>query len=248
MPNRTLALLRSSIGRKALMALTGLALIGFLVVHLVGNLTLLADRDGATFNAYAHAIETNPLLPAAEIGLIALFLVHIALGIRQALAQREARPQRYRQFESHGRRKLATSSMLVTGLIVLVFLVIHVADFRLARRDPEGLAAMVVRRLREPTGAAVYLLGVLALGVHLWHAFQSLFQTLGLRHPRYTPLIERAGMGVSVVLALGFALLPVYTWMIGSKSGSGPSAQASSQAPPADPTPAGAPLSITEVR
>ncbi len=227
MKSRLLALAISPIGRKALMALTGLALIGFLVVHLLGNLTLLADNDGSAFNAYAHAIESNPLLPAAEIGLLALFLAHIALGIRQAAANREARPIGYRQFSSHGNRKVSTSAMLVTGLIVLVFLVIHVSDFRLAERDPAGLAAMVVARLQQPLGAAIYLLGLLALGIHLWHAFQSLFQSLGLAHPQYTPLIQKLGMALSLLLTLGFIALPVYTWLaIPSGAKASPSAQA----------------------
>lgn len=203
------AFLRSSIGRKFMMSLTGAALIAFALVHLLGNLTLYADSDGTAFNSYAHLLETNPLLPLAEIGLAVLFVVHIGLGIRTALDNREARPSRYKDLAPHGNRSVASTTMIVTGLLVLVFLVVHLVDFRFAERHPDGLAHMVVERLAQPLGAVVYLVGVVALGVHLWHAFQSVFQTLGLYHPRYRPMVVKAGWAVAVVVGLGFATFPL---------------------------------------
>jgi len=209
MLQRFSAFLRSSIGRKLLMSLTGAALMLFVLVHLLGNLTLYVDSDGAAFNAYAHLLEENPLLSLAEIGLLALFVIHIGLGIRTALDNREARPVRYKDLESHGNRTVASTTMIVTGLIVLVFLVVHLLDFRFAERHPDGLAYMLVQRLAGPLGAVVYLIGVGALGVHLWHAFQSVFQTLGLYHPRYRPMVIKAGWALAVVVGLGFATFPV---------------------------------------
>jgi len=191
------------------MSLTGAALIGFTLVHLLGNTTLYADSDGTAFNHYAHLLSSNPLLPLAEIGLAVLFVIHIALGIRTALDNREARPTRYKDLAPHGNRTLASMTMIVTGLIVLVFLIIHLLDFRLGGPHPEGLAASVVARLSKPLGAVIYLVGVCALGVHLWHAFQSVFQTLGLYHPRYRPMVVKAGWVVAVVVGLGFATFPV---------------------------------------
>jgi succinate dehydrogenase / fumarate reductase cytochrome b subunit len=99
--------------------------------------------------------------------------------------------------------------MIVSGAVVLVFLIVHLLDFRLAERDPAGLAAMVVRRLSTPLGATIYLVGVGVLGVHLWHAFQSALQTLGLRAGAYAPLIRGVGMVVAVALAIVFATFPV---------------------------------------
>lgn len=203
------AFLRSSIGRKFAMALTGAALALFVLIHLIGNLTLFADAEGLAFNAYAHTLESSPLLPLAEIGLAALFVVHIYLGIRTALDNRDARPGRYKDLAPHGNRTLASTSMIVTGLLVGAFLVVHLIDFRLAPRDADGLASMVVVRLSKPLGAAIYLIGVLALGVHLWHAFQSLFQTLGLNHPRYRPLIVKSGWAFALLIGGGFAAFPV---------------------------------------
>jgi succinate dehydrogenase / fumarate reductase cytochrome b subunit len=209
MLHRLAAFLRSSIGRKLVMSLTGAALIAFVLVHLLGNLTLYADTDGAAFNSYAHLLEVNPLLPLAEIGLTVLFVVHIGLGIRTALDNREARPTRYKDLAPHGNRTLASTTMIVTGLLVLVFLVVHLIDFRFAERHADGLAYMVVQRLATPLGAVVYLIGVVALGVHLWHAVQSVFQTLGLYHPRYRPMVVKAGWVLAVLVGLGFATFPL---------------------------------------
>ena len=204
------AFLRSSIGKKVAMALTGLLLIGFLVVHALGNLTLYADTDGTAFNAYAHKLESlGPLKLAAEVGLTALFVAHIALGLRTALGNREARPQRYKELAPKGGRTVASMTMIVTGLVVLVFLVIHIIDFRLADFSQVGLAALVIERLTSPIGAAIYFFGMLVLGVHLWHGFQSLVQTLGLRHPTYTGAIRNLGMVLAIAIAGLFASFPV---------------------------------------
>ena len=232
------AFLQSSIGRKFVMALTGAALALFVLIHLLGNLTLFADAEGLAFNAYAHTLERSPLLPLAEIGLAALFVVHIYLGIRTALENREARPARYKDLAPHGHRTLASTSMIVTGLLVLTFLVVHLIDFRLAPRDAEGLASMVIVRLSKPIGAAIYLVGVVALGVHLWHAFQSLFQTLGLNHPRYRPLIVRAGWAFSVLIALGFAAFPVAIFASSGSFGRPRAPSAQVEAPHSDAAPA----------
>jgi succinate dehydrogenase / fumarate reductase cytochrome b subunit len=218
--------LRSSIGRKFLMSLTGAGLMAFVLVHLLGNLTLFADSTGEAFDRYAHALESSPLLPLAEIGLVVLFVVHLALGIRLALDNRDARPKRYKGLEAHGERSLASLTMPVTGVLVLVFVVVHLLDFRLAERSPEGLAAMVVQRLRAPLSAAVYVVGVVALGVHLWHAFQSAFQSLGLFQPRYRGAVRNAGRAFAVAIALGFAAFPLAIALVPEGLGQGPAPDA----------------------
>lgn len=210
----------SSIGKKVLMALSGLALIGFLFVHVAGNLSLFADGEGTAFNAYAGKLEaTQPLLFVAEIALLALFVVHVSLALVVTRGNQEARRKGYAVRSSLGRRTLASSSMVVTGLLVLVFLVIHVVDFRLprvmGREGYDDLAAVVKARLASPAGAAIYLAGVAALGVHLRHAFHSALQTLGLQHPRYTPWLQRVGVAIAVLLFLGFASFPVVLFLGG---------------------------------
>lgn len=219
------------------MALTGAGLIGFVLVHLAGNLTLFADETGATFDAYAGAIAHNPLLPLAEIGLVVLFGVHLGLGIRVALDNREARKHRYKQLAAHGDRSAASMTMILTGLVIGAFLVVHLLDFRLGNNEPEGLGGRVVERLAGPLGAGIYLVGVVALGIHVWHAFQSVFQTLGFSHPQYRPLLRKAGWGVAVVLALGFGSFPLVFQIAPDSFGQPTMEQASEdgvdQAPPA---------------
>ena len=201
--------LTSSIGRKVILALTGLGLIGFLVVHLAGNLTLYADRSGEAFDGYAHALESNPLLPVAEIGLLVLFAIHIGLALKLQFENREARTQRYAARANHGQKTAGSQSMLLTGLLVLGFLVLHLIDFRFASRAPEGLAHMVRETLSKPLHGIAYAAFMVMLTLHLSHGFQSAFQSLGANHPRYAPLLRKAGIGLAVVLGIGFASFPI---------------------------------------
>lgn len=203
--------LNSSIGKKVFMALSGLCLIGFLLVHLAGNLTLFADDSGETFRAYEHALGSNPLLPLAEIGLFALFVVHIALGLQVSRENRDARPQRYGTRASMGMRTPASATMLITGLVIAAFLVIHIKDFRIAKIGNEefDMVAAVRQRMSTTFGVIVYLCGVVAVGLHVSHAFRSAFQTLGLSHPKYTPLIEKLSLVLGALLFIGFASFPI---------------------------------------
>jgi len=201
--------LRSTIGRKIVMSITGLLLVVFLIAHLAGNLLIFVDADGSAFNAYAHALESNPLLPLAEGMLLALFGLHVYLALRVTMDNREARKSRYAVNASRGERSLASSSMFITGAIILAFVIIHLLDFRFQERAADGLGAMLVRRLSQPVGAAIYLIGVLALGLHLSHALRSALQSLGLNHPRFNALIQKAGPLLAGVIFLGFASFPV---------------------------------------
>jgi succinate dehydrogenase / fumarate reductase cytochrome b subunit len=205
--------LASSIGKKSAMAVSGLLLIGFLIVHLSGNLLIFADQQGHAFDEYARKLDDNPLLPVAEIALLALFVVHIALALRVSNENRDARRIGYGVRSSMGAKTIASSTMIVTGSIVLIFLIVHLADFRIGKMfsdaSPFSLAAMVRRRLHEPLGAAIYLAGVAALGVHLRHAFRSAFQTLGVNHPKLNPILVYVGWALAVILAAGFAAFPI---------------------------------------
>ncbi len=203
--------LNSSIGKKMIMALTGLCLIGFLIVHLAGNLTLYADDTGDTFRAYEHTLTSNPLLPILEIGLILLFVVHIALGLRVSRENRDARPDRYGVRADMGKRTPGSATMLITGVIIGIFLVIHIKDFRIAKMGVEDFDMVLAlkERLSSPIGAGIYLIGVAAVGMHVGHAFKSAFQSLGINHPKYTPLIEKLSMVLGAILFIGFASFPI---------------------------------------
>lgn len=207
--------LSSSLGRKYVMAVSGLALVLFLVAHLAGNLTLFVGND--LFNAYAHALESNPLLPLLEAGLAAVFLVHIALAVVLIVQNRAARRDKYRSELGKGGKSLASATMTITGPLVLVFLLIHLWDFRISKLfvdDGYDLAVAVRERLASPLGATIYIFGLLALGLHLWHAFQSAFQTLGLGHPRWRQVILWTGRALAILLFVGFVSFPFWLFIL----------------------------------
>jgi len=203
--------LASSLGKKAVMAVTGLLLVGFLIAHLAGNLTLYADAEGRAFDAYCAQLKSfGPLLYVAEVLLALLFLVHIYLGVRLTLENRDARRSGYGIRNTRGRQTLGSATMFVTGTLVLGFLIKHLLDYRLNSAFDAGPAAAVRASFRQPLGVAIYVIGMAALGLHLSHAFRSAFQSLGLSHPRLVPLLERTGLALAIALPLGFASIPLY--------------------------------------
>jgi succinate dehydrogenase / fumarate reductase cytochrome b subunit len=202
--------LESSIGKKIMVAAAGILLCGFLVTHLLGNLLMFAD--GEAFNHYAEAIESNPLLPLAELGLLLLFVLHIILSARATMANRAARPVAYASYKGKGARTPGSRTMAWTGTLILAFVVIHVATFKYDVGGLKGpdLFAHVTGWFANPWYAAFYVLAVGGIGLHLSHGVQSAVQTFGLNHPRYTPLIRKAGLAFAGAIFLGFASLPVY--------------------------------------
>ena len=212
---RIFEFLESSIGKKIMVAAAGLLLCGFLVTHLAGNLLMFVGGDA--FNRYAEALEHNPLLPVAEIGLVGLFLLHIVLSARATMANRAARPVAYESYKGKGARTPGSRTMAITGTLILAFVIIHVATFKFKQfggfkglPGEEGLFAHVLGWFSNPWYSAFYVLAVGGVGLHLSHGVQSAAQTFGLNHPRYTPLIRKAGLAFAGAMFLGFASLPVY--------------------------------------
>lgn len=207
---RILTFLESSIGKKIMVAAAGLLLCGFLITHLLGNLLMFVGGDA--FNHYAEALESNPLLPVAEIGLVVLFVLHIVLSARATLANRAARPEGYQVYKGKGARTPGSRTMAYTGTLILVFLIIHIATFKYDVGGLKGtdLFAHVLGWFSNPFYAAFYVLAVGGVGLHLSHGVQSAFQTFGLNHTRYTPLIRKAGLAFAFLIFVGFASLPVY--------------------------------------
>lgn len=203
----------SSVGQKFVMALTGLLLVGFLFVHLGGNALLYVDREGKTFDAYERAMTANPLLPVAEVALLLLFGVHIVFALRTTMANHAAKGTGYRSQGKARTRSLGSSTMIYTGLVLLGFLVVHILDFRVGKLlagEGTSMTRLVADRLASPVGAVVYILGVLALMVHLSHGVRSVFQSLGVSHPNLNPWLEKLGLGVTLLLGLGFLSFPIY--------------------------------------
>ena len=212
---RAIEFLESSIGKKIMVALAGILLCGFLVTHLLGNLLLFVGAGA--FNHYAATLEHNPLLPIAEIGLTALFLIHIALATRAWLANRAARPVGYQAYSGKGARTPGSRSMAASGSLVLLFLIVHLRSFRFAEKSVRetDMYQLVTSAFTNPLYAGFYVLAMIAVGLHLSHGVQSAFQTFGLSHPRYTPLIKKAGWAFAAVMMLAFASMPIYFFFVG---------------------------------
>ncbi len=207
---RVVQFLESSIGKKITVALAGLLLSFFLITHLAGNLFLFFGAKA--FDGYAGMLERNPLIPAAEVGLLALFLIHIALALRARLINAAARPVGYAAYEGKGARTLGSRTIAVSGLLILAFLIIHLKSFRFIPHETRenDLYRVVAETLRQPLYAAFYVVAMLGLGLHLSHGVQSALQTLGVNHPRYTPALKVLGLAFALLIALGFASIPVY--------------------------------------
>lgn len=221
---------RSSVGKKLISGLTGLLLCGFVASHLVGNLLLLVGADA--FNEYAHFLETlghGYAIYGAEAGLIAFFVFHIVSGVMVALDRRRARPSGYKKRGNAGgasRKTLASRSMIITGVVLLVFLVLHVWMFKYGPGIEAGytttldgethrdLYRLVVEWFKIGPVTAVYVAVMLLLGNHLRHGFWSAWQSLGVNSPKYMPLIHRLGIAFALLIALGFLLIPVLIYLL----------------------------------
>ena len=215
-----LRLLSSSIGQKFVMGVTGLLLCGFLAAPLAGNLLLFLGAK--PFNEYAHALHAQwELLAVAEAGLLLLFVTHVYLAFATTYGNYQARKESYvlKQTKVPGRVIGANSWMFASGAVVLGFVILHLIDLRfglrsgierLAESDPEAPFRNTVAVLSNPLSRVVYFVGVIILGVHLSHGFASAFQSLGLNHPKYTPLIKIVAKIFAVVIAVGFASIVVF--------------------------------------
>lgn len=200
--------LKSSVGKKFVLGLTGLALVGFLMEHLVGNLLMYKSAD--SFNGYAHMLESSELILPAELGLLALFLVHILLAITVTVENKSARPEVYSMYASKGGRTLASKTMIYTGVLIFVFLVLHLLHFRFGVQslDAEGrrnLYAAILALFRSPVYVAWYVLAVCLVGLHVSHGFQSALRSIGLNHPKYTPALESLSCLFGFLFAIGFS-------------------------------------------
>ncbi len=225
--------LSTSVGRKVVLAITGLLLCGFLVAHLAGNLLLHVPDGGHSYNEYAHALHKQAaLLAVAEVGLFGLFIAHIVIALQVSKENRVARSVGYAMRQSKQEGRLAADGyrpdtwMLVTGIVILGFLILHLSDFKMELRDKPFYQSVDGQTL-EPAAKANallassitivgYMLGSLALIAHLAHGFQSAFQTLGINHPKYTPIIKTTGLLFAFVIGVGFATFPIFGFLKGT--------------------------------
>ncbi|MBK9452056.1 MAG: succinate dehydrogenase cytochrome b subunit [Bacteroidetes bacterium] len=225
-----------SIGKKMVMGLTGLFLIVFLVVHLIGNLLLLSGP--AAFNQYAEFMATSPLIRASEFILFGGLIFHIVDGLRLKMQNAKARPVGYAVSSGTKNASWFSKNMAMTGSVLLIFLILHLISFFLKARfgvdvnfgvdsgkwegpwvgtaeyglHPENTYSLWHKTawlFSIPWYAALNIVAMIAVMMHLLHGFQSAFQTLGLNHPKYTPLIKALGYGYAVLVPAGFCVIPI---------------------------------------
>jgi len=201
--------LGTSIGKKLLMAVTGLSFIGFLAVHLAGNLTLYAGGDA--FNAYAERLHSlGVLINVAEWGLLTLAIVHVLTGTVLFYQNLTARPVRYAVNNRAGGRTLGSATMPYTGLMILVFVIFHLLNFHFVDKTGTDIFQIVAAAFKNPAYVLFYALAMVVVAVHVSHGLWSAFQTLGANHPKYMPLIMGGGIGIAVIFGVGFGFIPIY--------------------------------------
>lgn len=215
----------SSVGKKVITGLTGFFLIGFVVVHLIGNLTLFIGPHA--FNEYAHFLENalhGWLIYAFEIGLFVIFVFHIVSAVTVAWTdKRKARQQGYKFNRNAGgksRKTLASSTMIYSGTILLVFVIGHIYLFKFGNHeiDAQGVKNLykTVVEVFKGVGFTVFtVVAMILLGLHLRHGFWSAFQSLGWANDKYLPLLVRVALVFAILLAIAFIVIPIYLFAFG---------------------------------
>jgi succinate dehydrogenase cytochrome b subunit len=204
----------SSIGKKLLMAVTGLSFIGFLSAHLAGNLTLY--KGGAAFNTYAEKLHAlGPILTVFEFGLLVFALVHVTIGSILFVQNLRARSVPYELDRRAGGRTLSSVTMPYTGLIILSFVVFHLINFSFVDKTQRTIFEIVSSAFANPVYMAVYVFVMFVVTLHVRHGFWSAFQTIGANHPKYMPAIMALSIIVSLIFGFGFGILPIYLWAMG---------------------------------
>lgn len=209
----------STVGTKVLIALTGICLIGFLVFHLFGNLMLFWGPE--KYNEHAHALISNPLVIPAELGLLAIFLLHAIEAVMNLLRNRDARPAGYQMRTWGGgasRKSWASTTMIVSGLIMLAFTALHLVTFKYgpyyASPEPgvRDLYRLLIEVFQKPGYVVFYVITMTIVGLHLRHGVASSLQSLGLIPDAWTRAFLRTGLVLAVIVGAGFVLIPIWVY------------------------------------
>lgn len=212
------ALFTSTLGIKVLMALTGLGMVGFLVIHVSGNALALTGNP-EHINAYAKKLkDLGPLLWVARGGLLAMFLAHLVLAFKLSARNAAARPVGY-HYHSAVEASWTSRHMIYTGIAILAFVLLHLAHYTLGLWGAAGPAfktafanhdvyRMVVLEFSNPAIAGLYVVAMSAMLLHIWHGFGSLWRSLGASHPKLQEGAQKLSMAVAALLFLGFCAVP----------------------------------------
>jgi succinate dehydrogenase / fumarate reductase, cytochrome b subunit len=214
----------SSVGQKLLIGVTGFALFLYLLIHIAGN--LIVFRGPAAFNRYAFVMEYgNPLLPVIELGLLFIFLLHIYKTVTMYLQNQAARPVRYEKKKYAGkpsRKTIASSTMIFSGLWLILFLLVHVKAFRFSPETPwpgggRDLYKQEMDVFRSGLAMLFYVVSMVVIGSHLFHGISSSLQSLGADHPKWTPRILVGGKVIAVALAGAFIVIALWAHFVGAQ-------------------------------
>ncbi len=215
--------IHSSIGKKQVVAFSGLALSLFILAHMLGNLFVFLGPE--TYNSYGHSLTTNPLLYLAEAGLVFIFFLHIGFAITVTVENKRSRPDPY----VFSLRKVAKSpsdfaarTLIYSGLLILVFAVLHLITFKYGTHytaiysgvEMRDLYRLMVEVFQDPVYLVWYIFSMLILSLHLFHALASSIQSMGLYHSTYTKCIKRIGYGIAIFIPLGFMSTPIYLFFV----------------------------------
>jgi succinate dehydrogenase / fumarate reductase cytochrome b subunit len=208
----------SSITKKIVMALAGLFLAVFLLVHLTINLMLLLNDNGQMFTAAAHFMSTNIVIKVFEIVLFGGFLIHMIFGLWVTFKNWAARPVGYYK-SNKSETSFFSKYMFHTGVIIGIFLLLHFMNFYFVKlglvNPPSGLDThdfynMAILLFHNKVYSLIYIVFFIFLGFHLNHSIQSAFQTIGVNHNTYTKTVKILSTVYSVIIAVGFSIIPVY--------------------------------------
>ncbi|MEX2511302.1 MAG: succinate dehydrogenase cytochrome b subunit [Cyclobacteriaceae bacterium] len=217
--------LNSTLGKKLLMALTGLFLILFLVVHLAGNLQLLIPDEGKAFNIYAETMATNPLIRVVSILNFSFILLHVIYSIILTRHNKKSRPINYAVTKPSENSTWSSRNMGILGTLIFIFLLVHLRSFWYELKFGEVPFAtydgvtykdgytIVAEAYQSILYVIFYVVSMGFLAFHLSHGFASAFQTLGINHTKYTPFIQKLGLGFAIIVPALFALIPIMMYV-----------------------------------
>jgi succinate dehydrogenase / fumarate reductase cytochrome b subunit len=217
--------LSSLVTTKLIIGVTGLLLFLYLILHIIGNALVFFGPE--IFNSYSHMLISNPLVAPVEIGLLIVVLIHLVKAVQMTLQNRAARPTPYVKKTWAGgtsQKNMASATMIITGLALLVFIPIHVKmfkygpEYRYGTTDMRDLYKLEVQNFSSPLAVGLYLAAMLVVGFHLWHGVSSSFQSLGLSGPRFTPFVRTSGRVFAVIIAGGLMMIAVWVFLYGVRS------------------------------
>ena len=211
------AVFSTSVGRKVVVAFSGLFLCVFLIAHLSGNFLLVADDGGAKFNAYAEFMKSNPIIWVSEVIMFSFFLIHAVYALGLALYNNKARPIAYKKSAGAENSSFYSRFMVYSGSMTLIFLLIHLVQFFIhklpwfALDEGDTIYHLVIRTFEFAPYSIFYIVCMIMLSFHLSHGVQSLFQTLGLAVNKSTEAkFKQLAWGFSILICGGFAFIPLY--------------------------------------